>query len=139
MNWPSKIGRVEVDGTLVLQLAETTFTETTHDVVLVGGPGTGKSHLATAIGVPGITRHGKRVPPYSTVHVVNALEQKKAQGKARRIAGNMLRLDAVILDELGHLLFSQAGGATLFYPLSPAVRTHERADHDQPELRGMVQ
>ena len=89
--------------------------------------------------MPGITRHGKRVRPYSTVHVVNALEQKKAQGKAERMAGSMLCLDAVILGELGHLLFSQAGGATLFHLLSPAVRTHERADHDRPELRGMVQ
>jgi DNA replication protein DnaC len=82
----------------------------------VGGPGTGKSHLATAIGVAGITRHGKRVRFYSTVDLVNALE--KAQGKAGRIAGSMLRLDAVILDELGYLPFSQAGGAMLFHLLS---------------------
>ena len=47
-----------VDRKLVMQLAETTFTEAAHNVVLVGGPGTGKSHLATAIGVAGITRHG---------------------------------------------------------------------------------
>ena len=47
-----------VDRKLVMQLAESTFTEAAHNVVLVGGPGTGKSHLATAIGVAGITRHG---------------------------------------------------------------------------------
>ena len=88
-----------VDRKLVLQLAETTFTEAAHNVVLVGGPGTGKSHLATAIGVAGITRHGKRVRFYSTVDLVNALEQEKTQGKAGRIAGSMLRLDAVIPDE----------------------------------------
>jgi DNA replication protein DnaC len=40
-------------------------------VVLVGGPGTGKTHLATAIGVAGITRHGKRVRFYYTVDLVN--------------------------------------------------------------------
>lgn len=107
-----------VDRKLVMQLAETTFTEAAHNVVLVGGPGTGKSHLATAIGVAGITRHGKRVRFYSTVDLVNALEQEKAQGKAGRIAGSMLRLDAVILDELGYLPFSQAGGAMLFHLLS---------------------
>ena len=107
-----------VDRKLVMQLAETTFTEAAHNVVLVGGPGTGKSHLATAIGVAGITRHGKRVRFYSTVDLVNALEQEKAQGKAGRIAGSMLRLDAVILDELGYLPFSQAGGALLFHLLS---------------------
>jgi DNA replication protein DnaC len=107
-----------VDRKLVLQLAETTFTEAAHNVVLVGGPGTGKSHLATAIGVAGIMKHGKRVRFYSTVDLVNALEQEKAQGKAGRIAASMLRLDAVILDELGYLPFSQAGGAMLFHLLS---------------------
>lgn len=107
-----------VDRKLVLQLAETTFTEAAHNVVLVGGPGSGKSHLATAIGVAAITRHGKRVRFYSTVDLVNALEQEKAEGKAGRIANSMLRLDAVILDELGYLPFSQAGGALLFHLLS---------------------
>ena len=84
----------------------------------VGGPGTGKTHLATVIGVSGITRHGKRVRFYSTVDLVNALEQEKAQGKAGRIAASLLRLDLVILDELGYLPFSQAGGALLFHLLS---------------------
>ena len=73
-----------VDRKLVLQLAEMAFTDEAHNVVLVGGPGTGKSHLATAIGVAGITQHGKRVRFYSTVDLVNALEQEKAQGKAGR-------------------------------------------------------
>ena len=86
--------------------------------MLVGGPGTGKTHLATAIGVAGITRHGRRVRFYSTVDLVNALEQEKAQGKAGRIAASLLRMDLVILDELGYLPFSQAGGALLFHLLS---------------------
>ena len=107
-----------VDRKLVTQLAETTFTEAAHNVVLVGGPGSGKSHLATAIGVAGIVHHGKRVRFYGTVDLVNALEQEKAQGKAGRIASAMPRLDMVILDEMGYLPFSQAGGALLFYLLS---------------------
>ena len=107
-----------VDRKLVLQLAEMAFTDEAHNVVLVGGPGTGKSHLATAIGVAGITQHGKRVRFYSTVDLVNALEQEKAQGKAGRIASSLLRLDAVVLDEMGYLPFSQAGGALLFHLLS---------------------
>jgi DNA replication protein DnaC len=107
-----------VDRKLVSTLATTAFTEGAHNVVLVGGPGTGKTHLATAIGVAGITRQDKRVRFYSTVDLVNALEQEKAQGKAGRIATSLLRLDLVVLDELGYLPFSQAGGALLFHLLS---------------------
>ena len=105
-----------VDRKLVHQLAELTFTEAGQNVVLVGGPGTGKTHLATAIGVAGITKMAKRVRFYSTVDLVNALE--KTQGKAGRIALSLLRMDLVILDELGYLPFSQAGGALLFHLLS---------------------
>jgi len=107
-----------VDRKVIHQLAEGEFTEVAHNAVLVGGPGTGKTHLATAIGVAGITRHGKRVRFHSTVDLVNALEQEKAQGRAGRIASSLLRMDLVILDELGYLPFSQAGGALLFHLLS---------------------
>jgi len=68
--------------------------------------------------VAGITEHGKRVRFYSTVDLVNALEQEKALGRAGRIAASLLRMDLVILDELGYLPFSQAGGALLFHLLS---------------------
>jgi DNA replication protein DnaC len=108
----------KVDAKLIHQLASTSFTQGAHNAVLVGGPGTGKTHLATAIGVCGISRHGARVRFYSTVDLVNALEQEKAQGKAGRIALSLLRMDLVILDELGYLPFSQAGGALLFHLLS---------------------
>lgn len=107
-----------VDRKLIHNLAEMTFTAAAHNVVLVGGPGTGKTHLATVIGVAGISRHGRRVRFYSTVDLVNALEQEKAHGKAGRIALSLLRMDLVILDELGYLPFSQAGGALLFHLLS---------------------
>ena len=107
-----------VDRKLVGQLANCEFTCEAHNVVFVGGPGTGKTHLATAIGVAGITEHGKRIRFYSTVDLVNALEREKAEGKAGRIAASLLRADIVILDELGYLPFSQAGGALLFHLLS---------------------
>ena len=85
---------------------------------MIGPTGTGKAHLATAIGVSGITRHGKRVRFYSTVDLVIALEQEKTQGKAGCIPLSLLRMDLVVLDELGYLPFSQAGGALLFHLLS---------------------
>lgn len=108
----------KVDRALIHSLADLVFTEAAHNVVFIGGPGTGKSHLATALGVAGITQHGKRVRFYSTVDLVNALEQEKALGKSGRLAASLLHMDLVILDELGYLPFSQAGGALLFHLLS---------------------
>jgi len=85
---------------------------------LIGGPGTGKTHIATAIGVEAIVHHHRRVRFLSTVELVNALEQEKLNGKQGRLANRFAHADLVILDELGYLPFSQAGGALLFHLLS---------------------
>jgi DNA replication protein DnaC len=84
---------------LIQKLADLSFTDDAQNVVLVGGPGTGKTHLATALGISGLTNHRKRVRFYSTVDLVNALEQEKARGKAGRITLSLMRMDLVILDE----------------------------------------
>ena len=108
----------KVDRALISDLADLSFTEAAHNVVFIGGTGTGKTHLATALGVSGITQQNKRVRFYSTVDLVNLLEQEKAAGKAGKLAFALMRMDLVILDELGYLPFSQAGGALLFHLLS---------------------
>ena len=107
-----------MDPSLIQQLATLTFTDAAQNLVLVGGTGTGKTHLATALGVSGIQHHGKRVRFYSTFELVNALELEKAAGKPGRLALSLMQVDLVILDELGYLPFSQAGGALLFHLLS---------------------
>ena len=108
----------KVDRSLIDELAGMSFTEQAHNVVLIGGTGTGKTHLATALGIAGITQHGKRVRFYSTADLVNLLEQEKAAGRAGKLAFALMRMDLVILDELGYLPFSQSGGALLFHLLS---------------------
>ena len=110
--------QAHVDANLVKQLHELQFVDSAHNVVFVGGPGTGKTHLATALSVSGVTRHSKKVRFYSTVDLVNALEHEKLMNKPGRIAQSLARLDLVVLDELGYLPFSQAGGALLFHLLS---------------------
>ena len=104
-----------VDEPLVRQLATGEFSDAAANIVLIGGTGTGKSHLATALGIKAITEHGKRVRFYSTVDLVNTLEQEKAAGKHGRLAFNLMHVDIVILDELGYLPFSTGGGALLFF------------------------
>ena len=108
----------KVDQHLIGQLATLSFTDTAQNAVLIGGPGTGKTHLAIAIAISGISSQGKRVRFYSTVDLVNALEREKHDNKAGTIALSLMRMDLVILDELGYLPFSQAGGALLFHLLS---------------------
>lgn len=108
----------KVDRALIDKLATAEFTEAAHNVVLVGGTGTGKTHLATALGIKAITDHGKRVRFFSTVDLVHLLEREKAAGNQGKLTYRLMQVDMVILDELGYLPFSQAGGALLFHLLS---------------------
>ncbi len=110
--------QAKVDEALVRRLHGGDFIHAAHNVVFIGGPGTGKTHLATAIGIEAVRHLGKRVRFFSTVELVNALEQEKANGKPGQLAFRLLYVDLVILDELGYLPFSQTGGALLFHLLS---------------------
>ncbi|MET2830948.1 IS21-like element helper ATPase IstB [Mesorhizobium shangrilense] len=108
----------EVTEALVRQLHRCAFLDEANNIVLVGGPGTGKTHIATAIGVQAIEHRHKGVRFFSTVELVNALEQEKAQGRSGQIANRLVHSDLVILDELGYLPFSASGGALLFHLLA---------------------
>ena len=81
----------DINEATVRQLHRGEFIENAENVVLIGGAGTGKSHVATAIGVQAIEHHRRKVRFYSTVELVNALEQEKALGKAGKPLGTSLR------------------------------------------------
>lgn len=85
------------DARLIRDLSNLEFTDTAQNVVFIGGPGTGKTHLATALAVSGITTHHKRVRFYSTVDLVNLLEREKYDGKTGRISVNL----AVVRCDIG--------------------------------------
>lgn len=112
-----------VNEALIRSLHRGLFMDNAENVVLIGGPGTGKTHLATALAVQAIMHLHRRVRFFSTVELVNALELEKQAGKQGQIANRLIHTDLVILDELGYLPFSQAGGALLFHLIS---RLYER-------------
>lgn len=103
---------------MVRQLHRAEFIVGADNVVLIGGPGTGKTHVATALGIQGVEHHRKKDRFFATVDLVNALEQEKAANRAGQLAERLLRLDLLILDELGYLPFSPSGGTLLFHLLS---------------------
>ena len=108
----------EVNEATVRQLHAGAFIDGADNIVLIGGPATGKTHIASALGIQAVEHHRKKVRFFSTVDLVNALEQEKAMNKAGQLAERLIRLDLVILDELGYLPFSPSGGALLFHLLS---------------------
>ena len=85
--------------------------------MLIGGTGTGKTHLAIAIARSCI-RAGLRGRFFNVVDLVNNLEMEARSAKQGRIADYMTSHDFVLLDELGYLPFAQAGGQLLFYLFS---------------------
>jgi len=99
------------------QLSTAGFMDQAYNLILVGGTGTGKTHLATGLGVAAI-HQGKRLRFYNAVDLVNHLDKEKQQGKAGNLAKQLSVMDAVIIDELGYLPFPASGGALLFHLIS---------------------
>ena len=106
-----------VNETLVRDLAGGEFLDHQRNVVLVGGTGTGKTHLAIAIARACI-RAGARGRFFNTVDLVNKLEAETRAGRQGRMADYLSRMDIIILDELGYLPFALSGGQLLFHLVS---------------------
>jgi DNA replication protein DnaC len=111
-----------INQTLVNDLAGGGFIAQQRNVVLVGGTGTGKTHLAIAIARSCI-RDGARGRFYNVVDLVNRLETETRNGRQDRLAEHLTRMDFIVLDELGYLPFAQSGGQLLFHLVS---RLYER-------------
>ena len=101
----------------IRELYTGSFLNDARKLIFIGGTGTGKTHLAIAIASHCI-KVGRRGRFFSVVNLVNQLEQEKHRGKAGSLANQLANVDLVVLDELGYLPFSQAGGALLFHLIS---------------------
>ena len=111
-----------VNEALVQELATGAFLQQQRNTVLIGGTGTGKTHLAIGIARACI-RNGFKGRFFNVVDLVNQLEAETRDGRAGRLTDALTRVDFVILDELGYLPFAQAGGQLLFHLIS---RLYER-------------
>jgi len=99
------------------QLATGGFMDQANNLILIGGTGTGKTHIAIALAIAAI-HLGKRVRFYNAVDLVNQLETEKQLGKVGSLAKRLIQIDAIVIDELGYLPFPQSGGALLFHLIS---------------------
>lgn len=111
-----------INGELVESLATGAFLDTQRNVVLIGGTGTGKSHIAIGI-ARNCIRKGRKARFFNVVDLVNRLESEVKSGRQGRLADSLIRTDLVIMDELGYLPFAQSGGQLLFHLIS---RLYER-------------
>jgi len=106
-----------VNEPLIRDLYNGHFLDQARNQIFIGGTGTGKTHLAISIASHCI-KQGCRGRYYSVIDLVNKLEQEREQGKSGALASRLTRIDFVVLDELGYLPFSKAGGALLFHLIS---------------------
>lgn len=112
-----RFANTPINEALVRDLAGGDFLAHQRNVVLVGGTGTGKTHLAIAI-ARALIPDGRRGRFFNVVELVNKLEAEGRAGKQGRLAEQLCRLDFVVLDELGYLPFAQSGGQLLFHLIS---------------------
>lgn len=106
-----------VNETLMRDLASGDFLDHQRNLVLIGGTGTGKTHLAVSLARACI-RAGRRGRYFNVVDLVNKLDAEARAEKQGRTAELIARLDFLILDELGYLPFAQTGGQLLFHLIS---------------------
>ncbi len=104
---------------LVLELARCAYVDERENVLLIGGPGTGKTHLATALGVEACGR-GRRVRFYRVTELATLLMEAREERQLARLKAQLAKLDLLILDELGYVPASKVGAELLFDVISTA-------------------
>ena len=89
------------------------------NILLVGSPGTGKTHLATALGIEACGR-GKKVRFFRVTELITQMMEAREERVLARLKGQLAKLDLLILDELGYVPASKLGAELLFDVISAA-------------------
>jgi DNA replication protein DnaC len=110
-----------VDKKLVMELARGRFVDEKQNIVLVGPVGTGKTHLATALGIEAARRR-QRVTWFRAADLVSTLIEAKSSRELGRLHRRLARSKVLVLDELGFVPFDREGGELLFNLLSSRHR-----------------
>ena len=97
----------------IIELAQGHYLDAKENIVLLGPTGTGKTHCAIALGI-GACRQGKRVRFATAAGLINELMEAQAQLRLSKLENTLLRLDLLILDEVGFVPFSKLGAELLF-------------------------
>jgi DNA replication protein DnaC len=103
-------------------LAQGHFTRKAQNLILVGGAGTGKTHIATALGVS-LVQHGQKVRLFNVVDLINILIKEEKDGKQGTLQKQLISADCVIMDELGYIPFPKSGGTMLFHLIGKLYET----------------
>jgi len=106
-----------VDKTTIESLCTGQFAQDAHNLILVGGTGTGKTHTAIALGAE-LIQHGQKTRFFNAVDLINALIKEQTEQRQGSLVRRLQFVDCVIIDELGYIPFPKSGGALLFHLIS---------------------
>lgn len=111
-----------VEKAQIQELASGDFTTKAKNLILVGGAGTGKSHIAIALGTS-LIQAGQKVRFFNILDLINTLIKEESDGKSGRLQKQLIATDCIIMDELGYIPFPKSGGAMLFHLIGKLYET----------------
>ncbi len=115
--------RPSVNKPLLIDLVRGEYLDKRENILFIGGSGTGKTHIAIALGIAAC-QQGKKVRFYRVTELITLLLEAKEERQLQRMRTFLGKLDLLILDELGYVPASKSGAELLFDVISTAYERH---------------